>query len=75
MAGRYKAGRKAVMGPCGEVYGHQLWREQAEKFMVGVSFGQRSRKGLTGASPRHPEHHEKITIGFLYREGETRFPE
>lgn len=69
MAGRYKAGRKAVVvSPYREVYGHQLWREQAEKFMVGVSFGQRSSKGLTGASPHHPEYHEKITIGFLYRE-------
>lgn len=43
--------------------------------MVGVSFGQRSRKGLTGPSPHHPEHHERITTGFLYREGETRLPE
>lgn len=36
--------------------------------MAGVSFGQRSSKGLTGASPHQPEYHEKITIGFLYRE-------
>lgn len=74
--GREIQGRKeGCGGPYAEVRGHQLWKEQPEKFMAGVSFDQRRRKGLTGASPHHPEHHEKITTGFLYREERRRLPE
>lgn len=77
MAGRYKAGRKAVVGLYGAyMVTPQLWGEQTENLRLRVSFGQRSRKRLTGAMspPHHPEHHEKITIGFLYRQGGTRLP-
>lgn len=36
VAGRYhRAGRKAGVGPNGEVHGHQLCREQAEKVRLG----------------------------------------
>ena len=38
VAGRYyRAGRKAGVGPNGEVHGHQLCREQAEKVRLGWS--------------------------------------
>lgn len=39
-----------------------------------MSFGQKSGKGLTGASPHHPGHHGKIVIVFFLQRRRNEAP-